>query len=134
VLGVPTLAITQSTHHAGARPVAVTLQMRYEMQCSWPGPGSLEIRFPASVKLPPAIATGAVLVNGKPASASRPSAGVVDVALPARPQVMCDLIGPGQVTVAFTKAAKVGNPKKAGTYMVRASHQADSAAGRLTTR
>jgi hypothetical protein len=132
VLAPATLAVTQSTHHAGARPVAVTLQMRYEMQCSWPGPGTLEIRFPAGVKLPSSIAAGAVFVNGRPATASRPSAGVVDVALPARPQVLCDLIGPGRVTVAFTKAARVGIPKKAGSYTVRARHRADRAAGRLT--
>jgi hypothetical protein len=134
VLVVPTLAVTQSTHHAGARPVAITLQMRYEMQCSWPGPGSLEIRFPAGVQLPASLAAGAILVNGKPTTAARPSAGVVDVALPPRPQVMCDLIGPGRVTVSFTKAAKVGIPKRHGSYTVHASHQADSAAGKLTVR
>jgi hypothetical protein len=46
--------------------------------------------------------------------------------------VMCDLIGPGRVTVSFTKAARVGIPQRHGSYTVRASHQADRAAGRLT--
>jgi hypothetical protein len=131
MLPTTTLAVDQSTHHAGAHPVVLVARMRYEMQCSWPGPGSLVFRFPSAVKLPARIAAGAVLVNGKTALATRPSAGVVSVALPPRKGIMCDLIGPGTVTVTFTRTAAIGNPKHAGTYVVHAQHAAVAAAGQL---
>jgi hypothetical protein len=125
------LAVEQSSRHAGARPVVLVARMRYEMQCNWPGPGSLVFRFPSAVRLPARIAAGAVLVNGKAATAARPSAGVVSVALPPRKGIMCDLMGPGTVTVTFTRAAAIGNPKHAGSYTVRAQHVQEVAAGNL---
>ena len=44
---------------------------------------------------------------------------------------MCDVIGPGTVTVVFTRAARIGNPKAPGSYLVRGSHAADSFTGRF---
>ena len=131
MLPAATLDVAQSTHRAGARPIVLVARMHYEMQCSWPGPGALVFRFPATVRLPAKIVPGAVRVNGTAVAASRPSAGVVSVALPARPKIMCDLIGPGTVTVTFTRAARLGNPQHAGSYVVHAQHAADAAAGRL---
>jgi hypothetical protein len=127
------MSVALSSAHAGARPVVVTLQLHYEMQCGWPGPGSLVFRFPAAA-LPARIPAGSVLVNGRHATATTSSATPreVSVALPARPQIMCDLIGPGTVTVVFTRAARVGNPKAAGSYLLRATHAADRFIGTLT--
>ncbi|HKB93571.1 MAG TPA: hypothetical protein VKC62_04980, partial [Gaiellaceae bacterium] len=39
--------------------------------------------------------------------------------LPPRPQILCDAIAPGTLTVAFTRAARLGNPKLPGTYRLR---------------
>ena len=133
MIPAPSIAVTLSTAHAGARPVAVTLRLRYEMQCGWPGPGSLVVRFPPGMRLPAGLPAGAVLVNGKGATAAGPSCASheITVGLPKRPQIMCDSIGPGTLTVAFTHAARLGNPKAAGSYVLRATHGADRFAGRL---
>jgi hypothetical protein len=133
VIPAPSIAILLSTPHAGARPVAVTLRLHYEMQCGWPGPGSLVIRFPAGMQLPARLPPGAVLVNGKAAYSAGAAGATRDVAvgLPKRPQVMCDSIGPGMLTVSFTRAARLGNPKAAGSYVLRATHGRDGFAGRL---
>jgi hypothetical protein len=133
VIPVPSIAVSLSTPHAGARPVAVSLRLRYEMQCGWPGPGSLVIRFPAGMLLPARLPAGAVLVNGKAATAAGPAGATRDVTvgLPRRPQIMCDAIGPGTLTVAFTRAARLGNPKAAGSYVLRATHGGDRFSGRL---
>ena len=45
-------AVTLSSPRAGARPVVLTLRMRYEMQCARPGPGPLVVTFPAGERLP----------------------------------------------------------------------------------
>jgi hypothetical protein len=133
VIPAPSIAVTLSTLHAGARPVAVTLRLRYEMQCGWPGPGSLVIRFPAAMRLPATLPAGAVLVNGTGAFAAGPTGASRDltVGLPKRPQLMCDAIGPGTLTVAFTRAARLGNPHAAGSYVLRVTHGADRFSGRF---
>ncbi len=47
------------------------------MQCGWPGPGTVTIRFPAAMTVPGAIPATSVLVQGKPAPSlvSRRSTG-----------------------------------------------------------
>jgi hypothetical protein len=82
--------------------------------------------------VPAHLPAGSVLVDGKRSSSvTVPSAGTIDVALPARPRIMCDLIGPGTLTVSFTPAARIGNPKAAGSYLVRASRPSVSVSGRI---
>ena len=132
MIPAPALSVTLSTAHAGARPVVATLRARYEMQCGWPGPGSLVIRLPAGM-LPAHVPAASVLVNGTRATAvsSSDAQRQIAVALPPRPQVMCDSIGPGTLTVVFTRASRMGNPKAAGSYVIRATHAADRFTGRL---
>jgi hypothetical protein len=132
MIGVQTLAVSLSSHQPKARPVAVALTLHYEMQCGWPGPGSLTIRFPAAMAVPARIAPTSVLVDHKAPSAVTVSSGdTVTVALPPRPQIMCDVIGPGTLTVSFSRAARLGNPKAAGSYLVRATRPSVSASGRI---
>jgi hypothetical protein len=133
MFGVQTLAVSLSSHQPKARPVAVALTLHYEMQCGWPGPGSLTIRFPAAMVVPARIPPSSVLVDHKAASAVTVSGGdTVTVALPTRPRIMCDVIGPGTLTVSFDRAARFGNPNAAGSYVVRASRPSVSASGRVT--
>jgi hypothetical protein len=80
------------------------------MQCGYPGPGPVIVRFPAQEHVPPAIPVSDVLVDGKPAPGVRVSRGAVSVALAPRPQIICDVIGPGRLTIAFTRSAGLGNP------------------------
>jgi hypothetical protein len=131
VIPAPSLAVTLSSHAAGARPVAVTIAMHYEMQCGWPGPGVLTIRFPSAMVLPKQLAAPAVIVDKKAATGVSIAGRTVSIQLPQRPRIMCDVIGPGTVTVSFSRGARIGNPKAAGSYSVLATHQADNGTGRL---
>jgi hypothetical protein len=131
VIPTPSLAVTLSSHAAGARPVAVTVVMHYEMQCNWPGPGVLTIRFPGAMAVPARVPSAAVLVDKRIVNGVRVTGRTVSVPLPQRPQIMCDLIGPGTVTVSFSRAAKLGNPKAAGSYSLLATHASDSGTGHV---
>ena len=125
-------AVQLSSARAGARPVALTLQLAYEMQCGYPGPGPLRLELPVSEHVPAVIAASAVLVDGKAAPAVRVAGDVVTVALPQQPRVMCDVIGPGRLTVELTRAAGLGNPARAGSYMVTATRESSSFSARFT--
>ena len=65
LMATPVLAVAASPHTAGARPVAITIVAHYEMQCGWPGPGRLVVRFPAGMRIPATPATRSVLVDGR---------------------------------------------------------------------
>jgi hypothetical protein len=113
-------SVTLSTSTAGARPVALTLQLRYEMQCAHPGPGPLVITFPAAERLPPQLAAADVLVNGHAATQVERSGRAVSVALPIEHGPLCDVIAPAVLKVVFTRGAALGNPSTAGTYTLTA--------------
>lgn len=127
------LAITLSTHAAGATPAAVGLRAGYDMQCGWPGP-RIEVVFPAAERLPARISRAAVLVNGKPPAAVARSGNVVSLTI-ARPSgAMCDVIGPGVVRVVFTRAADIGNPRRAGSYRIAVRHGTEAVSGAFSIR
>jgi hypothetical protein len=134
VIPAQSAAVSLSSYRASARPVAVSVQLHYEMQCGWPGPGTLTIRFPAAMAVPATIPPAAVHVDGKPASSALTQGHSEIVGLPARPQIMCDVIGPGVVQVTFSRTARIGNPKSGGSYVLRATRRADSFAARFTIR
>ena len=97
------------------------------MQCGYPGPGPVVVTFPAAERVPARIAASAVLVNGKAAPAASVSGARVRIALPAAPRIMCDEIGPGTLTVAFTRAANLGNPALRGSYRLAVSAKGGAA-------
>jgi hypothetical protein len=111
------LSVTLSNARAGARPVAVKLTIRAELQCGRLVGGTVAVRLPAAARLPRSISRTAVLVGG------RPSAGVavagrtltISVAQPAG--VICTVIAPGRALVTLTRAAGFGNPPHAGRYL-----------------
>lgn len=119
VASVPVVAasIALSSDHVAATPVAITLKLRYEMQCGWPGPGPLVVTFPTAERLPGKIAPGVVQLNGRPAKANR-SGHAVAVAVPPRGEVTCMVIGPGTATIEFKLAAGIGNPRTRGVYPI----------------
>ena len=111
------LSITLSNYGAAARPVAITVRARYEMQCGWPGP-TIAVTFPTAERMPSSIPPQTVLVNGKKPVAVTLNGRTVLIGI-ARPSgVMCDVIGPGTATIVFTRAAGIGNPKARGVYSV----------------
>jgi hypothetical protein len=108
----------------------MTLALHYEMQCGYPGSGSLVVKLPAQTLLPAAFVTGSALLDGKSVRVTLGAAKTLRVALPPRRGVMCDVIGPGTLTLSLTKTARLGNPMKAGAYSVSA--QAGSRAFRTS--
>jgi hypothetical protein len=110
------MTLTASSHAAGARNVKLTVVLQYEMQCGYPGFTSAQLTLPGTVRAQ--IARTAVLVNGKPARAVSVRGHVVSVGMPRKPQILCDVIGPGRLTVVLTARAGVANPAKAGAYRV----------------
>ena len=102
---------------SGARPAALRLSLRTELQCGRLSGGPIIVAFPAAERMPASLQAGDVLVNGKALNASL-SGHVVSIALPKTTGVTCDVIGPATVSVVFTKAASLGNPLTPGTYHV----------------
>jgi hypothetical protein len=102
---------------SGARPAALRMSLRTELQCGRLGGGPIIVVFPAAERMPEALQDGDVLVNGKALGAVL-MGHVVSIALPKTIGVTCDAIGPGTVSVVFTKAAGLGNPLAPGTYHV----------------
>lgn len=111
-------SVSLSSNRAGAKNVAVTFRLAYEMQCGWPGPGPLVVTFPAAERLPPKIAPAHVLLTGRPAPSVTRSGRTVSVAVPARSGMTCMVIAPGKATIEFTHAAGLGNPRTRGVYPV----------------
>jgi len=115
---VTALTVLLSIHAPHARDVRATLTFRYDMQCGYPGPDALVLHFPQRV--PQHLARKAVLLDGKPVPAVTVLGHRVTLRMPPRPIVMCDSIGPGRLTVAFTRAAHLTNPV-AGRYRIVAT-------------
>lgn len=110
-------AVLLSSHAAHARNVRVTLTFHYDMQCGYPGQQPLVLQLPQHV--PASLARSSVLLDGKPAPGVQVKGRKVTVEMPPRPIVMCDSIGPGTLTIAFTRAAHLTNPAT-GRYRVSA--------------
>jgi len=78
------------------------------------------VTLPVAWRLPATLAATPVLVNGKAAVSASISGHTVKVGLAPPPQIMCDVIGPGTLTIQFTRGDNIGNPLKAGTFVVTA--------------
>jgi hypothetical protein len=117
---------TISSQRAGTRPVTLTLKLGYEMQCGYPGPGPVVVTFPATWRLPAKLGATPVLVNGKAAVSASVSGHTVKVGLAPPPQIMCDEIGPGMLTIQFTRGDNIGSPLKAGTSVVSAEVKSET--------
>ena len=112
------MTVTLSSHAASARGVRLTVVLRYEMQCGYPGEAPVVLTLPGRV--PAAVPAASVLVNRKPARKVAVRGHDVTVTMPPRPQILCDSIGPGRLTLVLTQAASLANPAAAGSYLVRA--------------
>ena len=124
---MPATTATLSSTRAGARPVALTLKLHYEMVCGQPGAGKAIVSLPADTAVPSRIDSSAVLVDGKPTPSVTVSGHDVSIAMPLRrPGVTCMIVGPGTLTLTLTRAAGLGNPKSAGAYTIRVRRNTQS--------
>jgi len=126
--------VALSSTRAGVRPVTLSLELGYEMQCGYPGPGPLRIQLPPQVRLPATLPRSALLVDGRAASSAALSGHTLELGLALPPRVMCDVIGPGRLTIVLGRAADVGNPLRAGTYTLAAAVAGSSFSARFTIR
>jgi hypothetical protein len=111
--------VSESTSTAGARHVALTFVLRYQMQCGDPGTGPIAITLPAAMTAPAKIARTAVLVDGKaPASVRRRGAKIVVGLVGRKGLITCDVIAVGTLKLVLTRAAGIANPKAKGIYAV----------------
>ena len=131
--GLPQAAtVSLSSPRAGARAVALTLELEYDMQCGYPGPGPVVIELPAAERVPAALARSQVLLDGHPAVSIAISGHRVEIGLASEPRVICDEIGPGRLTILFSRAAGLGNPLRAGTYTVAVARASTALSAEFT--
>jgi len=76
----------------------------------------------------------ALLIDGRPAKRVRYSGHRVVLGLPPRPRILCDSIAHGTLTITFTRAARLGNPKSPGRYRLRATKASFAFLAMLTIR
>jgi hypothetical protein len=128
-VGTPsTLAVDVTPAQHAAHPSTLTLQATVELQCS--RASAVTVGLPSAMGVRSIPATAAV-VNGVHAATVRTSQHTVRVTMPPPQGMMCDSIGPSRVTVRFTKAAGLVNPKHPGSYAVWLQVRGQTAAGRL---
>ncbi|HEV8460694.1 MAG TPA: hypothetical protein VGQ38_08295 [Gaiellaceae bacterium] len=113
LVGGGSMTVAVSSHAPAAKSVKLTVTLRYEMQCGYPG------EIPVRLTLPGRLGRAVALVNGKPARATV-RAHVLTVDMPPKPEILCDVIGPGRLTITVPPRAGLRNPPSAGTYTVTA--------------
>ena len=111
------LTVGVSDTHPGVRPVALKVKFGSQLQCGQAIGPPLAVTFPAAERVPRTISSNTVRVNGKPPASVTVSGRQLTIRI-SRPEVLCDVIGPGTIAIAFTRAANLGNPPRAGTYRV----------------
>ncbi|HZT17135.1 MAG TPA: hypothetical protein VFA19_14445 [Gaiellaceae bacterium] len=128
----PPLTATARPAHAGAARVQLTVKARLDdLQCGRVVRGPLLLGLPAAASVPRRVAPGAVTIGGAETAGVRVTGHVLALQ-PGPPKgVICDVIGPGEVTVVVRPSAGVRNPRSPGAYRVWLRLGAQTVAGRL---
>ena len=132
-IGTSSMSVLASPHTPSAHAVRLLVTLRYEMQCDYPGAGPLVVTFPSAVKLPHRFAGSAVKLAGKPIAATVDRRRVT-VTVPPHSGTLCSLRGPGSVTLTFTRAAKIANPARAGSFGFKATHDGHTFTAKLAIK
>jgi hypothetical protein len=122
------MTVTASPHTTRAH-ARLTLTLRYEMRCGYPGSGPLVVTFPSALKLPKRFAAGAVRA-GK-SLAAKVEGRTVTATIPPPKGTLCNVVSLGSLAVTFTRAAKLVNPGQAGSYRFKAAHAGHHFTARL---
>lgn len=111
-----TATLTNSSAGAGRVGLTVVLQA-VELQCGRLNARSLTIALPHVMRVPRTIPPSAVRVSGSPVTSVRTSGSTIDLGLSYPKHVAtCDSITLGVVRLQVGRAARLGNPPRAGTY------------------
>ena len=105
---------------AGAKPARLKISLTLELRCARPGPAAIVVSLPRAWRVPKTVARTAVWVDNSHTKAVTVSGHTLTLE-PVSPTGACTVMAPGTITVKFTRAAKLGNPRKASRYTVRAS-------------
>ena len=105
---------------AAAKPARLKVSLSLELRCAKPGPAAIEVSLPRAWRVPKSVARRAVWIDRTHPKAATVSGHTVTLK-PVTPTGGCNVIAPGTITVKFTRAAKLGNPRKAGRYTLHAS-------------
>jgi hypothetical protein len=127
-------AITLSSYRAGARPVAVTIAFSAELQCGRLAGAPVRLELPARSRVPRAVRSAAVIVDGRRASRVTVAGHVLEIGLPRPRGAICDVIAPGEAKIFITRAAAIGNPRAPGRYVFVVRHAGDVARGEANVR
>jgi hypothetical protein len=127
------LSVTASNDRASARPVAVTLRFRSQLECGLAVGPPIVITFPKAETVPRTVSRAAVLVNGDRAGSASVSGRRITVTV-SRPTVICTSIIVGPVRIAFGRALGLGNPARPGRYAFTVTRGSESYRGALRIR
>ena len=105
---------------AGAKPARLTISLTLNLRCAKPGPAAIVVSLPRAWRVPETVARPAVWIDNSHPEAVTVSGHTLTLQ-PVASTGTCNVIAPGTITVKFTRAAKLGNPRKAGRYTVSAS-------------
>jgi hypothetical protein len=127
---VGTAAGVATPQTAGAKPARLKISLSLELRCAKPGPAAIVVSLPRAWRVPKSVAQTAVWIDN-----SHPKAVTVShhtlTLQPVAATGTCTAIAPGTITLKFTRTARLGNPRKAGHYTVRASIDAELQRTRL---
>lgn len=129
-LDLSSMTVSASPQGASAHHIRLTLTLRYQMQCNYPGAGPLVVTFPKALKVPKQLAAGAVQLAGKPI-AGKVDGRQVTVTIKPPTGVLCGAMGPGTLKLVFTRKANLANPKRPGSYRFTATHTSHTFAAKL---
>jgi hypothetical protein len=117
-VGSATAAATPQA--AGAMPAGLKMTLTLELQCGKPGPTPIVVSLPRAWRVPKTVTRAAVWIDSIHPNEVNVSNHTVTLK-PVPPHGACTVVAPGTITVKFTRAAKLGNPRNAGRYTIRAS-------------
>jgi hypothetical protein len=111
-------SVSASTYKAGAKPVALTFKLDYEMPCGNPGQ-TLAVQLPSNMGVPASISPGSVLVNGKTAKSVSRHGSTLSIAIAEKHWLRCNVLGFGSLSVVIGAKAGLANPRTPGVYGFR---------------
>ena len=117
---IGTAAGVATPNAAGAKPARLKLALSLELRCAKPGPAAIVISLPRAWRVPKEVAQAAVWIDNSHPRAVTVSRHTLTLE-PLAPTGTCTVIAPGTITVKFTRAARLGNPRKSGRYTIHAS-------------
>jgi hypothetical protein len=117
---IGTAAGVATPNTAGAKPARLKVSLNLELRCARPGPAAIVVSLPRAWRVPRQVDRTAVWVDSSHPNAVTVSGHTLTLQ-PVSPTGTCNAIAPGTITLRFTRAAKLGNPRKAGRYTIHAS-------------